>query len=76
MTSSRRAWLVWAVGVAAYVVAVLHRTSLGVAGLEATERFDASAALLATLRRPAAAGLRRPAGARRGAARPVRARGG
>jgi MFS family permease len=48
MTSSRRAWLVWSVGVAAYVVAVLQRTSLGVAGLDATRRFDASASTLAS----------------------------
>ncbi|MDQ1617703.1 MAG: hypothetical protein QOE19_272, partial [Actinomycetota bacterium] len=48
MTSSRRAWLVWSVGVTAYVVAVLQRTSLGVAGLEATRRFDASASVLAS----------------------------
>ena len=40
-------WLVWAVGVAAYVVAVLQRTSLGVAGLEAVDRFGASASVLA-----------------------------
>jgi MFS family permease len=48
MTSSRRAWLVWSVGVAAYVVAVLQRTSLGVAGLDATQRFEASASALAS----------------------------
>jgi MFS family permease len=48
MTSSRRAWLVWSVGVTAYVVAVLQRTSLGVAGLDATQRFDASASVLAS----------------------------
>ena len=41
-------WLVWTVGVSAYVVAVLQRTSLGVAGLEAADRFGASASLLAT----------------------------
>lgn len=46
--SSRRAWLVWSVGVAAYVVAVLQRTSLGVAGLDAARRFDTSASVLAT----------------------------
>lgn len=40
-------WLVWAVGVAAYIVAVLQRTSLGVAGIEAADRFGASASLLA-----------------------------
>jgi MFS family permease len=48
MSGSRRAWLVWSVGVAAYVVAVLQRTSLGVAGLDATRRFDASASVLAS----------------------------
>ncbi|MGZ4638446.1 MAG: MFS transporter [Actinomycetes bacterium] len=48
MTSSRRAWLVWSVGLAAYVVAVLQRTSLGVAGIDATQRFDASASVLAS----------------------------
>jgi MFS family permease len=48
MSSSRRAWLIWSVGVAAYVVAVLQRTSLGVAGLEAAHRFDASASVLAS----------------------------
>ncbi|WGW13326.1 MFS transporter [Saxibacter everestensis] len=36
----------WAVGVFAYLIAVLQRTSLGVAGLEATERFHASASVL------------------------------
>jgi MFS family permease len=39
-------WLVWAVGLAAYVVGVLHRTSFGVAGLDAAARFDASPAVL------------------------------
>ncbi|WP_258726754.1 MFS transporter [Cellulomonas sp. NS3] len=43
-----RALLVWGVAVAAYVVAVLNRSSLGVAGLETTERFDVGASLLAT----------------------------
>jgi len=47
MTASRRAWSVWAVGIAAYVVAVLHRTSFGVAGLDAAQRFEVSASLLA-----------------------------
>ncbi|MDP9396208.1 MAG: MFS transporter [Actinomycetota bacterium] len=41
------AWVVWGVGVTAYVVAVLHRTSLGVSGIEASERFAASASELA-----------------------------
>ena len=48
MSPSRRAWLVWSVGIAAYIVAVLQRTSLGVAGLEATDRFETSASVLAS----------------------------
>lgn len=41
-----RAWLVWGVGVGAYTIGVLQRTSLGIAGLDAAARFDASAAML------------------------------
>lgn len=41
-----RAWLVWGVGVFAYVVAVLHRTTFGVSGLAATERFGITPAVL------------------------------
>ena len=41
-----RAWLIWTIGVFAYLVAVAQRTSFGVAGLEATERFHASAAAI------------------------------
>ena len=44
----RRAYLVWGAAVLAYVVAVLDRSSLGVAGLEAGHRFGASAAVLAS----------------------------
>ncbi|MDO5753986.1 nitrate/nitrite transporter [Arthrobacter sp.] len=44
--NSRRAWLVWGVGVFAYLIAVTQRTSFGVAGLVATDRFDASASAL------------------------------
>ncbi|GAA3397959.1 MFS transporter [Cryptosporangium minutisporangium] len=44
----RGAWIVWLVGLATYFVAVFHRSSLAVAGLVATERFDISAAQLAT----------------------------
>ncbi|GAB2672571.1 MFS transporter [Thalassiella azotivora] len=44
----RRAYLVWGVGIAAYVVAVLHRTSLGVAGIAAADRFDAGASVVAS----------------------------
>jgi MFS family permease len=39
-----RAWLIWIIGVFAYLVAVSQRTSFGVVGLEATERFHATAA--------------------------------
>ncbi|SPT58878.1 MFS transporter [Actinomadura madurae] len=42
------AWALWSVGVVAYAVAVLHRTSFGVVGLEAVHRFDASAGILAS----------------------------
>lgn len=44
----RAAWVVWGVGVLAYTVAVLQRTSLGVAGITAAERFGASASVLAS----------------------------
>ncbi|WP_299445890.1 nitrate/nitrite transporter [uncultured Phycicoccus sp.] len=44
----RRAWVIWAVGLSVYVLAVFHRTSLGVAGLLAADRFDISAAQLST----------------------------
>lgn len=45
---SARSWVVWAASLAAYLIAVTQRTSFGVAGLEATDRFDASASILAT----------------------------
>lgn len=44
----RRAWAVWATAVAIYLLAVFHRTSLGVAGIIAAERFHISASQLAT----------------------------
>jgi MFS family permease len=44
----RGAWVVWTVGLMVYVLAVFHRSSLGVAGLLATERFDISATQLAS----------------------------
>ncbi|NYI99987.1 sugar phosphate permease [Nocardioides thalensis] len=47
-TTPRRAWLVWGVALAVYVLAVFHRSSLAVAGLAATERFDLSASQLGT----------------------------
>ena len=43
-----RAWAVWAAAMSAYIVAVLHRTSLGVAGLDAQARFDVGAGALAS----------------------------
>jgi MFS family permease len=43
-----RAWLVWAVGLLVYMLAVFHRSSLGVAGLVAAHRFGISASQLAT----------------------------
>jgi len=44
----RRAWMVWSAAIAVYILAVFHRTSLGVAGLIAAERFHISSAQLAT----------------------------
>jgi len=43
-----RAWAVWGVALAAYVLAIFHRSSLAVAGLAAADRFGISAAQLAT----------------------------
>lgn len=44
----RRAWLVWATAVTVYLVTVMHRGSMGVAGIKAAERFDISASALAS----------------------------
>jgi MFS family permease len=44
---SRRALLIWAAGVAAYIIAVFHRSSLAVAGVEAAHRFGVGASVLA-----------------------------
>ncbi|MDQ0617961.1 MFS transporter [Arthrobacter globiformis] len=41
-----RAWLIWSIGIFSYLVAVTQRTSFGVVGLEATERFNASASAI------------------------------
>ena len=60
-----RAWVVWAVGLAAYVVAVFSRASLGVAGVEAQERFGAGASaisLFVVLQLVVYAGLQVPVG--------------
>jgi nitrate/nitrite transporter NarK len=42
----RRAWVIWAVGLSVYVLAIFNRSSLGVAGLLATSRFGISATQL------------------------------
>ncbi|GAA1928351.1 MFS transporter [Nocardioides hwasunensis] len=44
----RRAWVIWLVALAVYILAVFHRSSLGVAGIIASDRFDISATSLAT----------------------------
>ncbi len=43
-----RAWVTWSVAVAAYLVAVMHRTTFGVSGVAAAERFDVAPDLLAS----------------------------
>ncbi|GCE43233.1 membrane protein, putative [Rhodococcus wratislaviensis] len=58
-------WLVWGVGVVAYIVAVLHRTSFGVSGLAASERFSISPSVLSSfvvLQIVVYAGMQIPAG--------------
>ncbi len=45
--ASRRAWWVWGVGVSAYVAALFHRASLGVAAPDAAQRFDVGPGVLA-----------------------------
>lgn len=44
----RRAWSVFVVALLVYILAIFHRTSLGVAGVMAAERFHISSAQLAT----------------------------
>ncbi|MFF2747912.1 nitrate/nitrite transporter [Kitasatospora sp. NPDC058048] len=44
----RAAWLAWSIGVSVYILAVIHRTSLGVAGLDAADRFGIGASALST----------------------------
>ncbi|MGD9987952.1 MAG: hypothetical protein AB7S91_14300, partial [Pseudonocardia sp.] len=45
-----RPWVVWSVGLFAYLVGVMNRTTFGVAGLDAADRFDAAPALLSGFR--------------------------
>jgi MFS family permease len=42
----RRAWVIWLTALAVYVLAIFNRSSLGVAGLLATQRFGISATQL------------------------------
>ena len=66
MIAVRTVWVVWGVGVFAYIVGVLHRTSFGVAGLDAADRFAVSPSLLSlfvVLQIVVYAGMQIPAGA-------------
>jgi MFS family permease len=45
-TTTSRISVVWSVALAAYIVGVMHRTSFGVAGLDAAQRFQAGPAAL------------------------------
>jgi MFS family permease len=45
--STRKALLIWGAGMFAYAAAVFHRSSLGVAGVEAAHRFGINASMLA-----------------------------
>jgi len=63
--SQRRVWGIYVAAVAVYFVAVTHRTALGVAGVEALERFNVEAtglALLAVAQVAAYAVMQIPAG--------------
>jgi sugar phosphate permease len=44
--ATRRSWFIWLTAAAVYLLAVFHRTSFGVAGLEAAERFGVGSAAL------------------------------
>jgi MFS family permease len=59
------AWRVWSVGLLAYAVAVFHRASLGVTGVQAQHRFSAGASALSlflVLQLAVYAGLQVPVG--------------
>lgn len=61
----KKVWSVWGVGVFAYVIAVLHRTSFGVSGLSAADRFSISPSVLSSfvvLQIVVYAGMQIPAG--------------
>ncbi|WNM24805.1 MFS transporter [Demequina capsici] len=61
----RTAWVVFGIASAVYFVAVIHRTALGVASVEAADRFAVEAtalSMLAVLQIAAYAGMQVPAG--------------
>ncbi|MFC6288048.1 MFS transporter [Nocardioides sp. GCM10027113] len=61
----RRAWAIWVVALSVYVLAVFHRSSLGVAGLLAADRFQIEAtalALFTVLQLAVYAGMQVPVG--------------
>ncbi|WP_062205808.1 MFS transporter [Demequina salsinemoris] len=63
--ASRLAWMVFAVAAVTYFVAVIHRTALGVAGVEAADRFGVEAtalSMLAVLQIAAYAAMQVPSG--------------
>ena len=65
MDGRRSAALVWAVAALTYLAAVVHRTALGVAGVEAIDRFSLGAtglAMFGVLQLGVYAGLQIPAG--------------
>lgn len=46
LSPSSRAWIIWGVGVAAYVLAVTNRTSLAAVGVDTADRFHVDASTL------------------------------
>jgi predicted MFS family arabinose efflux permease len=63
--TTRRAWLVWGIGVSAYLVAFFHRVTLNVAAGETADRLDVSTGALgifAFLQIGAYLGMQLPAG--------------
>jgi MFS family permease len=62
---SRRAWAVWGIGAGVYMLAVFNRSTLGVAGPDAVQRFDIDAGRLGIfvmLQLAVYAGMQIPAG--------------
>lgn len=45
---SPTAWVVWGAGIAAYAVAIMQRTSLGVVGVQAAEHFGTTVGIVST----------------------------